>query len=126
MKIKELGQKTGLTAPTIRFYEQKGLLDERHVRRKENNYREYSMEAVEHLQMIKNLQSAGFTLVEIQVVAQDRSENNLPLSKKIEFIHQKLKEIDHKKADLERIQMHLKKMLSNKLALMAAEGEKQH
>jgi DNA-binding transcriptional MerR regulator len=45
MKIHELAQKTGLTAPTIRFYEQEGLLDTHHVRRGENNYRDYYQKA---------------------------------------------------------------------------------
>ena len=33
MFISELAQKTGLTSHTIRFYEEEGLLDTRHVRR---------------------------------------------------------------------------------------------
>ncbi len=41
VKINDLAKKIGLTAPTIRFYEQEGLLDTRHVRRGENNYRDY-------------------------------------------------------------------------------------
>ncbi|WP_231575312.1 MerR family DNA-binding transcriptional regulator [Paenibacillus sp. FSL P4-0081] len=46
MKIQELADKMGLTIHTIRFYEKEGLLDERHVRRESNNYRNYSEEAV--------------------------------------------------------------------------------
>ena len=66
MKIHELAKKTGLTAPTIRFYEQEGLLDARHVRRTENNYRDYCEEAIEHLLMMKEVQAAGFTLAEFK------------------------------------------------------------
>ncbi|HUI72204.1 MAG TPA: MerR family transcriptional regulator [Spirochaetia bacterium] len=39
-----------------------GLLDERHVTRGSNKYREYTEEAVEHLRTIKEIQAAGFTL----------------------------------------------------------------
>ena len=66
MKINELAKKTGLTAPTIRFYETVGLLDSRHVRRGDNNYRDYCEEAVEQLLVIKEVQAAGFTLAEFK------------------------------------------------------------
>ncbi len=42
MLIKELAEKTGLTPQTIRFYEKEGFLDTRYIRRRENNYRDYS------------------------------------------------------------------------------------
>ena len=73
MKIHELAQKTGLTAPTIRFYEKEGLLDTRHVRRGENNYRDYGEEAVEHLLVIKEVQAArvGMEIVKIFADAKD-------------------------------------------------------
>ena len=47
MKIHVLAQKTGLTPPTIRFYEKEGLMDQRHVIRGNNNYRNYTEESVE-------------------------------------------------------------------------------
>jgi len=59
MKIQELAKKTGLTAHTIRFYEKEGLLDSRHVRRDENNYRNYSDKVIERLKLIKKFQGVG-------------------------------------------------------------------
>ncbi len=56
MKIQELAQKTGLSVHTIRFYEKQGLLDGRHVRRENNNYRDYSDEAIERLNLVKKFQ----------------------------------------------------------------------
>jgi len=70
MKIHELAQRTGLTAPTLRFYEKDGLLDTRYVRREANNYRDYCQEAVELLQMLKKFQAAGFTLAEFKALIQ--------------------------------------------------------
>jgi len=46
MKIQELAKTTGLTAYTIRFYEKEGLFDIRHVRRDDNNYRNYTDESI--------------------------------------------------------------------------------
>jgi len=121
VKIHELAQKTGLTAPTIRFYEKEGLLDTHHVRRGENNYRDYCEEAVEHLLMIKKIQAAGFTLAELKELIQGEQANEFPLQKKVEHIHKKMKEIDRKKAELEQIQTYLAQMLAHKMALMDAE-----
>lgn len=66
MRIQELADKMGLTIHTIRFYEKEGLLDARHVRRESNNYRNYSQEAVERLRLIKNFQSIGCSLAELE------------------------------------------------------------
>lgn len=123
MRINALAEKIDLTAPTIRFYEEEGLLDARHVRRGANNYRDYYEEAVEHLRMIKKMQAAGFTLVELRKLIEADEESEYPLPKKVELLRQKMKGIDRKKAELEQVQTLLGKMLANKMALMDA-GEK--
>jgi MerR family copper efflux transcriptional regulator len=121
MKIHTLAQKTGLTAPTIRFYEKEGLLDERHMQRGENNYRDYCEEAVDHLRMIKKIQTVGFSLAELKELIQADEANELPLSRVIELLRQKMQEIERKQDELEQVQTHLKRMLANKMALMDAE-----
>jgi MerR family copper efflux transcriptional regulator len=118
MKIHELAQRTGLTPPTIRFYEKEGLLDARHVQRGENNYRDYCEEAVDHLLMVKKVQAVGFTLAELKEVIQAEEANDLPLSKKIGLLNQKMQEIEKKKDELVQVQTHLARMLANKMALM--------
>ncbi|NBD22309.1 MerR family transcriptional regulator [Paenibacillus glycinis] len=121
MKIHALAQRTGLTAPTIRFYEKEGLLDERHVRRGENNYRDYCEEAVEHLRMIKKIQAVGFSIAELKELTQADAAKALPLSRIVELLRQKIQEIGRKQDELEQVQTHLKRMLTNNLALMDAE-----
>lgn len=120
MRINTLAQKTGLTAPAIRFYEKEGLLNARHVQRGENNYREFCQEAVEHLQLIKKVQTAGFTITEIKEVIQADEANELSLSRKVEILRQKMQEIERKQNELEQVQTHISRMLANKLALMEA------
>ena len=123
MKIHELAQKTSLTTPTIRFYEKEGLLDTRHVRRGENNYRDYCEETVEHILMLKKLQAAGFTLAELKELVQGEKEHKFPLHKKVEHIRKKMQEIERKQAELEQIQIYLAQMLAYKTALIDAEGK---
>ncbi len=121
MKIHELAQKTSLTTPTIRFYEKEGLLDTRHVRREENNYRDYCEETVAHLLMLKKLQAAGFTLAELKELVQEEKVHKFPLHKKIEHIRKKMQDIERKQAELEQMQIYLAQMLAYKVTLMGAE-----
>lgn len=96
------------------------MLDRRHVERRDNNYREYTEEAVEHLLLIKRVQAAGFTIREIKVILKE--VDKLELSRAIEFLRKKMKEMDHRKRELEQSQSLLARMLDNKLALLAKKG----
>lgn len=121
MKIHELAIKTGLTAPAIRFYEKEGLLDSRHVLRGKNNYRVYSEETIEHLKIIKRLQSVGFSLDEMTELFQEYDVNKLTISKGIELIdlfREKIREIEQKQIEFEQIHKTLNEMLEAKISLM--------
>jgi len=117
MKIHELGEKTGLTAPTIRFYEREGLLDRRHVRRENNNYRSYSGEAIERLKLIRKLQGVGFTLAELKETLQEEDAQSLSNRRVIERIRAKIAEIEGKKDEYEQILGTLQWMLEYRIAL---------
>ena len=91
MKIQELAQKTGLTVYTIRFYEKQGLLDSRHVVRENNNYRNYSDEAIERLKFVKKFQGVGCSLIEIKDILQEKDENTISNQQVIEWIRHKIK-----------------------------------
>jgi MerR family transcriptional regulator, copper efflux regulator len=104
MKIHELAQKTGLTAPTIRFYEKEGLLDTRHVRRGENNYRDYCEEA------------AGFTLAEFKELdAACYAADGLVTQKAATFLRRKIAEVSERRAELKHIQTYLTSKLAEVL-----------
>ncbi|WAH36022.1 MerR family transcriptional regulator [Alicyclobacillus dauci] len=118
MKIQELADKTGLTAYTIRFYEKEGLLDSRHVRREENNYRNYSDEAIERLKFVKKLQGVGCSLAELKEILQEHDANTRTHLQVIEWIRQKMSEIERKKDELDHILGTLNWMLEYRMALM--------
>jgi MerR family transcriptional regulator, copper efflux regulator len=108
MKISELAEKTGLTAPTIRFYEKAGLLDARHVKRDEgNNYRDYCEEAVEHLLTIKEIQTAGFTLAEFKELDEVCNTGELVAKIATVYIRRKIDAVSEKIAELERVRAYL-------------------
>jgi DNA-binding transcriptional MerR regulator len=117
MKIQELADKMGLTIHTIRFYEKEGLLDERHVQRESNNYRNYSEEAIERLRMIKKFQSIGCSLAELKDVLQEHNAHTSTNEQTIEWIRGKMKEIEDKKKEYDQMLDTLSKMLEYRTLL---------
>lgn len=118
MRIQELADKMGLTIHTIRFYEKEGLLDDRHVRRESNNYRNYSEEAVERLGLIKKFQSIGCSLAELKEALQECDSNMSTNLEIIDWIRGKKKEIESKREEYDQMLDTLNKMLEYKTLLM--------
>ncbi|KAF9137406.1 hypothetical protein BGX30_010288 [Mortierella sp. GBA39] len=108
----------GLTIHTIRFYEKEGLLDDRHVRRESNNYRNYSEEAVERLGLIKKFQSIGCSLAELKEALQECDSNKSTNLEIIDWIRGKKKEIESKREEYDQMLDTLNKMLEYKTLLM--------
>lgn len=117
MKIQELAKKTGLSVYTIRYYEKEGLLDSRHVVRENNNYRNYSDEAIERLKFVKKFQGVDCSLTEIREFLQDKDTNTLTNQQVIERIYQKIRDIERKKDEYDQILDTLNWMLEYKMAL---------
>ena len=117
MFISELAKKTGLTSHTIRFYEEEGLLDTRHVRRGVNNYRYYSQEAIERLRLIKQAQATGFTIAELKALAEAYDAGELSKEQQVVSLRRKVEAIGRNIAELERLQT----SLISKLAVMEQE-----
>ena len=116
MKINELAKKTGLTISAIRFYERVGLLDAHHMRRMDNNYREYYDEAVEHLLILKEVQAAGFTLAEFKELDDAcRAEDGLVTRKAVAFVRQKISTVRNKITELEQVETYLTSKLAELL-----------
>ncbi|WP_135549312.1 MerR family transcriptional regulator [Paenibacillus cymbidii] len=117
MKIQELAEKAGLTPHTIRFYEKEGLLDSRHVRREENNYRAYSEEAIERLKLVKKFQGIGCSIAELKEVLQDHDTGTRTHEQIIEWIRNKMSEIERKKEEYDQMLQTLNMMLEYRKAL---------
>jgi MerR family copper efflux transcriptional regulator len=111
MKIQELGDLMGLTPHTIRFYEKEGLLDSRHIQREKNNYRNYSDEAIERLKLIKKFQGIGCSLAELKTILQDHDTNARTNQEVIEWILQKINEIERRKDEYDHMLVTLNWML---------------
>jgi DNA-binding transcriptional MerR regulator len=73
LRIQEVGAEVGLTARSIRYYEELGLL--KPAARSEGAYRLYDADDLERLRFIKGLRDdAGFSLAEIGQLLEDEDE----------------------------------------------------
>jgi DNA-binding transcriptional MerR regulator len=72
LRIQEVADQVGLTARSIRYYEEVGLLEP--AARSEGAYRLYDADDVARLQFIKGLRDdAGFSLAEIRQLLEDET-----------------------------------------------------
>jgi MerR family transcriptional regulator, copper efflux regulator len=117
LKIQELAQETGLTVYTIRFYEKQGLLDRRHVVREDNHYRNYSDAAIERLKLVKKFQGVGCSLDEVKEILLAKDDNTISNQQVVEWIRNKINEVEQKRAEYDQILDTLNRMLEYRIAL---------
>ena len=98
MFIRELAQVTGISAQTIRYYESIGLMPDPH--RAENNYRQYSPDAIERLRFIASARSLGFNLTDIGEILASRDAGTLPCKRVLGSFDQRIADLDRHIADL--------------------------
>lgn len=89
MRIKEVEERTGLTAKAIRLYEAKGLLSV--ARETENDYRDYSEEDVKRLKMVAVLRQLDIPIKVIKEWAEGKRT-----------LRTILEEVSHASEELER------------------------
>ena len=100
MLIGELALKAGLSAKTIRFYEQAGLMPA--PPRTPAGYRDYPPGALDRLMFVANAQVAGFTLAEIRSVLAIRDCGDPPCRHVATLIGQHLAQVERRIAELTR------------------------
>jgi DNA-binding transcriptional MerR regulator len=93
MLIRELSKLTGISAKTIRFYEEKGLLPR--PERAANNYRSYSHDSVSRLRFISSARKLGFSVNDIAEFLVIRDEAAPPCKRALTALDLRLAEIDH-------------------------------
>ncbi len=76
LKIGELAERTGTNTPTIRYYEEIGLLPR--PDRQDGNQRRYGKDAVKRLTFIRRCRTFGFSIEQVRTLTslvQDRSRS---------------------------------------------------
>jgi MerR family copper efflux transcriptional regulator len=107
MRIGELAQRTGTTTKTIRYYEDIGLLPE--PARDHNDYRNYSGDAVDRLEFIRDAQATGLTLTEIASILDLRSQGETTCHHVIDLLERHMTALDR---HIETLRVTRKKLAS--------------
>lgn len=105
MEISELAKKTGVTAKTIRYYEQINLLPP--PARKNNSYRDYVEVDISRLKLVNGLRRLDFSLDEIKEVLDLREHQIAPCEVLLTRLEQKRKEIKRRIAELKKLEADL-------------------
>jgi MerR family copper efflux transcriptional regulator len=98
--IGNVAERTGLTAPTIRYYESIGLLAP--APRSATGYRRYSETTVEELRFIRKAQSLGFSLEEIGEILKLSRAGDTPCSHVLDLSRRHLTAVEERIQQLAR------------------------
>jgi DNA-binding transcriptional MerR regulator len=94
MQIGEAARRAGVTAPTIRYYEEIGLLPK--ALRSSAGYRSYTDGTVEELRFIRKAQALGFSLDEIRGILRLSRSGRRPCAEVLALARQHLAALDER------------------------------
>ena len=98
MRIGDLAERSGVTAKTVRYYEEIGLVEP--PARTPSGYRDYEPAALERLAFIRAAQAIGLTLGEIRSIIALREDGQTPCGHVLELLRQRADELDRRIAEL--------------------------
>ncbi len=106
MKIQDLSQMTGVSAKTIRYYEEISLLPA--PLRAENNYRQYGGQDVERLRLVAGARRLDLSLDDIQEILALRDRREAPCRMLLERLEYKANEIAERIFALQQLERELR------------------
>ncbi|MCF6344338.1 MAG: helix-turn-helix domain-containing protein [Devosiaceae bacterium] len=113
--IGELSKQTGVKIPTIRYYEEMGLIEKPH--RTSGNQRQYEREGLERLSFIKHARDLGLSIEDIRELVDLSSSPEKSCKQAHEIAHHHLQFIKAKISKLRKLEKELKR-----IALLDDEG----
>jgi MerR family mercuric resistance operon transcriptional regulator len=102
LRIGEVAERTDVSVPTIRYYEDRGLIPEP-PREESSGYRAYPTETVRRIRFIKQAQELGFTLHEIEQLLSLRADGDASCSQVRKVARAKLRDVEKKIEELTSI-----------------------
>ncbi|KUJ85686.1 transcriptional regulator [Ruegeria marisrubri] len=114
--IGELSRRTGVKVPTIRFYEDKGLLPS--PERTAGNQRRYDKPSLDRLQFIKHTRDLGLPLADVEALLSLEGARGDELDRAHEIAERQLADLRDRISRLQR--------LESELARIAAACDGQH
>jgi len=119
LSIGALSKRTGVKVPTIRYYEQVGLLPE--PERSEGNQRRYGGRAVDRLGFIRHARDLGFSIQAIQELIYLSEHPHLPCIDATRIAGEQLVAVRNRIAKLKRLEAELDQIASDCTARSAAD-----
>ena len=106
--IGELSRRTGVKVPTIRYYEQMGLIAA--PERSEGNQRRYSSEELKRLSFIRHSRELGFSIDDIRGLLDLSQHPEHPCDDAHELAARRLADVRARIARLKRLERELKRI----------------
>ncbi len=106
--IGELSQRTGVKVPTIRFYEDKGLLP--HPARTAGNQRRYDEAALSRLLFIRHTRDLGLPLADVEALLTLEGTTGEDLNRAHDIAERQLTDIRHRIERLKRLEAELERI----------------
>lgn len=118
LRSAQLARLAGVSADTLRLYEQKGLLPP--ARRSANGYREYPPEACTRVRLVRRAVALGFTLDELARIVKVRDQGGAPCTEVRALAAEKLALIEDRLVELQDARDRLRGVLDDWDARLAA------
>lgn len=115
MKIGQLAERTGVSTKAIRYYEEIGVLPA--PARAANGYRRYEEGAADRIGFIQDAQSAGLSLLEIQVILDLRDRGEATCGHVIGSLEMRLEDVEQQMEDLRRTRSRLAEIIARARSL---------
>lgn len=109
LTIGELSRQTGCEVPTIRYYEQVGILDK--PARTEGGHRSYTDAQLQRLRFVRRCRDLGFPLDEVKDLLRLADNREAECSAVDEIVTQRLADVREKIAHLSALESELKRMV---------------
>ncbi|MEP0940960.1 MAG: helix-turn-helix domain-containing protein [Rhizobiaceae bacterium] len=106
--IGQLSERTGVKIPTIRYYEQMGLIDV--PERSEGNQRRYTADGLNRLSFIRHSRDLGFSIEDIKGLLELSQHPEKPCHDAHGIAVQHLKNVQDRIAKLRRLEGELKRV----------------
>lgn len=109
MRIGDLARRSGVTAKTIRYYEDIGLVEP--PERTPSGYRDYEPAALERLAFIRGAQAIGLSLGEIRSIIALRDDGQTPCGHVLDLLRHRADELDRRIAELQSLRGELRRLV---------------
>ena len=109
MRIGDLARRSGVTAKTIRYYEDIGLVEA--PARTPSGYRDYEPAAIDRLAFIRAAQAIGLTLGEVRSITALRDDGKTPCGHVLDLLRRRADELDRRIAELRSLRSELRRLV---------------